>query len=184
LDKSAIDPHIERILLSNSEIISRVKEIAAQVSGDYRGKQLTIVTVLKGSVFFAADLLRFLTIDRDIDFVCTSSYIGANSVSKVQLVADLSSNPKGKNILLVEDIADTGLTLNYLRDNLKERGAASVAVCVLLDKPAARKVAVEIAYRGFTIEDFFVVGYGLDYEEKFRELPYIGVLKQSVYNNK
>jgi hypoxanthine phosphoribosyltransferase len=132
------------------------------------------VAVLKGSVIFFADLVRSLSIDCSVDFIAAASYNGTRSTGTVRLLTDLRSNPAGKDLLLVEDIVDTGCTINFLRHTLAARKPASIRVCALLDKPAARKVPVTVEYTGFTIPDTFVVGYGLDYEEQYRGLPYIG----------
>ena len=168
--------HTEKILLTEKQIRHRVKSLAASISKDYADKELTLVGVLKGSVIFFADLLRHLSVDCSIDFVSISSYKGTASSGVVRILTDLRESPVGKNLLLVEDIVDSGFTLDYLRKNLLTRKPASVRTCVLLDKTDARKRPVEVDYRGFVIPEKFVVGYGLDYEEKYRGLPYIGVL--------
>ena len=165
------------VLLTQNEIRQKVKLIARRISRDYKGKELMIVPVLKGSILFFSDLIRCLDIDCRVDFLSVSSYKGMKSSGKARLLMDLRQNPAGKHILLVEDIVDSGCTLDYLCRNLKSRGPLSVKTCVLLDKPVLRKVPVKIDYKGFTVPDKFVVGYGLDYKEKYRNLPYIGILK-------
>jgi hypoxanthine phosphoribosyltransferase len=168
--------HTDKILLTEKKIQERVRGLAEEISRDYAGKELTVVAILKGSVIFFSDLVRNLDIHCAVDFISVSSYRGTSSSGVVRLITDLREDPVGKHLLLIEDIVDTGSTLEYLRKNLLTRNPASVRVCALLDKPAARKVPVEIDYIGFTVPDAFVVGYGLDYRERFRGLPYIGVL--------
>ena len=170
--------HADRVLISAGRIRRKVRSLAEKVSKDYAGKELTIVSVLKGGVIFFSDLIRHMKINCGVDFVSVSSYRKDRSSGRIRFLADMRENPEGKNILLVEDIADTGLTLSCLKKNLLSRKAASVKTCVLLDKKDARKTPVEINYKGFVIPDKFVVGYGLDYNEEFRGLPYIGVLKK------
>jgi len=170
--------HADRVLLSAGRIRQKVKRLAKSISKDYAGKELTIVAVLKGSVIFFSDLIRHLTVNCGVDFISVSSYRGVKSSGRVSFLADLKEEPAGKNILLVEDIVDSGETLNCLKKNLLTRNAATVKTCVLLDKITARKVPVRVDYRGFIIPDKFVVGYGLDYNEAYRGLPYIGVLEK------
>lgn len=171
---------IERVLISEEELRLRVSELGRQITQDYEGKTLLMVAVLKGSAIFLADLLRFIELPVDYDFVAVSSY-GSSTQSSgvVRLLKDVDSDIKGKDVIIVEDIVDTGWTLrlSYLMENILARGAASVKVCALLDKPSRRMVDIGIDYRGFVIEDHFVVGYGLDYHGKYRNLPYVGVLK-------
>ena len=169
--------HADKILLSAARIKRKVKFLADKISKDYAGKKLTIVPVLKGSVVFFSDLIRHLKINCCVDFIAVSSYRGSKSTGRVRFVSDLRESPEGKNILLVEDIIDSGATLSCLKKNLADRKAASVRTCVLLDKATARKTRVKVDYRGFIIPDEFVVGYGLDFNEEYRGLPYIGILK-------
>ncbi|HOL11975.1 MAG TPA: hypoxanthine phosphoribosyltransferase [Bacillota bacterium] len=166
------------VLISEDEIHKRVKEMALEVSRDYADKDLLMVGVLKGSFVFMADLLRCLECDAAVDFMGTVSY-GASTESsgEVRITKDLEDSVSGRHVLLVEDIVDTGLTLRYLLDTLKTRQPASLKVCTLLDKPARRRTRVNLDYYGFIIPNVFVVGYGLDYGEKYRGLPYVGVLK-------
>ncbi|MGZ8562293.1 MAG: hypoxanthine phosphoribosyltransferase, partial [Candidatus Limnocylindria bacterium] len=161
---------------------ARVAELGAQLAADYAGRDPVLVSVLKGSIIFLADLVRAMPIPLSIDLMEVSSY-GASTESsgQVRILKDLSSSITGREVVVVEDIIDTGLTLNYLLRYLHDKGPASIRICCLLDKPARRLAEIEIDYRGFTIPDRFVIGYGLDYGERYRNLPYIGVLRPSVY---
>jgi hypoxanthine phosphoribosyltransferase len=173
---------VEKILISNEEIASRIKELGAQISEEYRGKDLMLIGVLKGSVLFMADLIREIKIHCTMDFMAVSSYGGGTeSTGVVRILKDLDSNIANRNILIVEDIIDTGTTLKYLIENLRSRKPESIKICCLLDKPDRRKVKLDIDYTGFAIPDAFVIGYGLDYAERYRNLPFIGVLKKEVY---
>ncbi|KAB2953289.1 hypoxanthine phosphoribosyltransferase [Heliorestis acidaminivorans] len=175
---------IDRILLSEEELQAKVKELGAQISADYEGKDLLVVGILKGALVFMADLIRAIKIPVTIDFMAVSSYgQGAKSSGAVRILKDLDKAVEDRHILIVEDIVDTGLTLNYLIDNLKSRGAASVKTCTILDKPNRRTIPIEPDYNGFTIPDEFVVGYGLDYAEKYRHFPFVAVLKREVYES-
>ncbi len=175
---------VAKVLLTAEQIAARVAEMGAQISRDYEGKDLMLVCILKGANIFLADLCRHITIPLSYDFVAVSSY-GADTKSSgvVRILKDLDESVESKHILVIEDIVDTGLTLrlSYLLENLRSRRAASVKICTLLDKPARRRVEVPVDYSGFTIEDQFVIGYGLDYAGKYRNLPYVGVLKPEVY---
>lgn len=168
------------VLISQAELEKRVKELAAQISKDYEGRDLLLIGVLKGSFMFLADLLRNLSPSTAVDFMGTSSY-GASTQSsgEVRITKDLEHSPAGRHVLLVEDIVDTGLTLRYLVDTLRARQPASLKICALLDKPARRKVRIGLDYYGFIIPNAFVVGYGLDYAEKYRGLPYVGVIEET-----
>ncbi len=159
-------------ILTSSEIAERVKQLGSEITTDYKGKQLLVVGVLKGAVIFLSDLIRSIDLSVEIDFMAVSSY-GASTKSSgiVKILKDLDTDIKGKDVLLVDDILDTGLTLNYLLRLLREREPASCEACVLLDKPERRKVDVKVKYIGFSIPDLFVVGYGLDYAGKYRNLP-------------
>jgi len=173
---------IEEVLLGEEEIRARVAALGQQISRDYAGKEIILVCILKGAVTFMADLARAITIPAYFDFMAVSSYGSATETSGVvRILKDLDRSIEGKNILVVEDIIDTGLTLNYLMKNLQERKPASLKVCALLDKPKNRRVDVTIDYSGFVIPDKFVVGYGLDYAGRYRNLPYVSVLKPEVY---
>ena len=171
-------PVLDRILISQEQLKERVAELGRQISQDYKGKQPLLVGILRGSIMFYADLLREISIDCTMDFMCLSSYHGVSSTGEVRTMLDLRESIKGRHIVIVEDIVDTGLTLDYLMKSLTHRGAASIEICCLLDKPANRKVEVHPKYIGFQIENEFVIGYGLDYNELYRNLPYIGVFKK------
>ncbi len=173
---------ILKVLLSEEEIQQRVSEIGKQISNDYKGKKLLLVSILKGSIVFMADLMRSIEIPAQIDFMAVSSYgSGVKTSGVVKIIKDLDINLKGYDILIVEDILDSGMTLSYLIELLKTRNPNSVEICTLLDKPERHKVEVALKYKGFTVPDEFVVGYGLDYDENYRNLPYIGVVKPEVY---
>lgn len=173
---------IKSILYSEEELAARIKELGAQISKDFEGKNLILVSVLKGSVVFMADLMRAVTIPAEIDFMCVSSYgKGSKTSGVVRIIKDLDNDLTGKDILLVEDILDSGVTLNYLREMLLHRNPNSIHICTLLDKPARRKADIYADYSGFEVPDEFIVGYGLDYAEKYRNIPYIGVLKPEIY---
>ena len=165
-------------MLSQEEIAARVRELGSQITRDYQGKNLVLVCVLKGSFVFAADIARAIDLPLRVDFLGVRSYgEGTESSGVVQITQDLSRPIEHEDVLLVEDIVDTGLTIAHLMDLLRTRAPASVKVCALLHKPARARVQVHIDYLGFTIEDLFVVGYGLDFAQRYRNLPYIGVLK-------
>ena len=173
---------ILRVLISKEALSQKVQEIGAQISKDYEGKNLMMVSVLKGSVVFMADLMRAVTVPAEIDFMSVSSYgTGAKTSGVVKIIKDLDIELAGRDLLIVEDILDSGLTLSYIKKILMERGPRSIKICTLLDKPERRKADVFADYSGFEVPDEFVVGYGLDFAEKYRNLPYIGVLKPSVY---
>ena len=173
---------IERVLISNEEIQKRLDELAAQVNADYAGKDLLMVCILKGAVTVFADMLRRIEIPCAIDFMAISSY-GSSTKSSgvVRILKDLDHGIEGKDVLIVEDILDTGVTLSKLVPMLKMRNPNSVKICTILDKPSRRKADIQPDYEGFQVPDEFVVGYGLDYDEKYRNLPYVGVLKPEIY---
>lgn len=173
---------IDRILLSKEELDEAVKRLGRQVSEDYRERNLLLVSVLKGSVVFMADLMRAIDIPCRIDFMCVSSYgSGTKTSGTVRILKDLDIDIEGYDLLLVEDILDSGKTLSYITEILLARNPKSIRICTLLDKPDRRQVDLTAEYTGYTIPDEFVVGYGLDYDEKYRNLPFVGVLKRSVY---
>lgn len=175
---------IKKVLLDEETIQKRVKELADQISEDYKDEGVMFIGILKGSIAFMADLMKNMSIDVQIDFMAVSSYgASTKSTGVVRILKDLDADIKDKNILIIEDIIDTGTTLKYLVGYLKSRGPKSIKICSLLDKPARRKADVKADYMGFTIPDEFVVGYGLDYAESYRGLPYIGILKEEVYKN-
>ncbi len=166
------------VLLAEEEIDRRIQEIGDQISRDYAGKQVHLVCVLKGGSFFMCELAKRITVPVSIDFMSVSSYGGdTESSGVVRIVKDLDEPLKDKHVIVVEDIVDSGRTLSYLLDMLRSRGAADVSLCTLLDKPDRRVVDVKVDYTGFEIPDEFVVGYGLDYDQKYRNLPYIGMVK-------
>jgi hypoxanthine phosphoribosyltransferase len=167
-----------QILISTEQLARRVQELAREIEADYRGQELLVVGVLKGSVLFLADLIRRLDLPLEVDFMAVASYGAATKSSGVvRVLKDLEGPVVGRHLLLVEDIVDTGLTLRYLLDLLAARGPASLRTCVLLDKREQRRVSVPVDYCGFVIPSVFVVGYGLDYAEKYRQLPFIAVLE-------
>ena len=172
-----------QILLSEEQLKTKVSEMAAKISEDYKDKKLLLVGILKGSMVFMADLMRFLDINAKIDFMSVSSY-GSSTVSsgQVRIIMDLKSPVEDYDILLVEDILDSGATLSYLKEVLLARQPRSIRIATLLDKPARRKADISADYRGFEIPDEFVVGYGLDFNEDYRNLPFIGVLKPEAYS--
>ena len=177
---------IAKTLLSEEAIQNRVKEMGAQIAKDFDGKYPIMVCILKGAVMFYADLLRATPIQLSMDFMAVSSYGNkTKSSGEVEIKKDLSSTIEGRHVIIIEDIIDSGFTLNYLRRVLSARGAASISICTLLDKPSRRAPGIDLKsdYSGFEVGDEFVVGYGLDYAEKYRNLPYIGVLKPEIYEN-
>jgi len=174
---SKVEGEKVEVLLTEEQLRARITEMAAAITRDYAGKPLKLVGVLKGSFVFMADLARAIDLPVKVDFIGTSSYQGTKSSGVVRITNDLSWPIAGEHVLLVEDIVDTGLTMKYLLSNLETRRPASVKVCALLQKPSRAKVEVPIAYKGFEIPDAFVVGYGLDWDGRLRNLPYIGVLK-------
>lgn len=173
---------IAQVLISEQEIQQRVSEIGAAISRDYAGRDLLVVGVLKGVLFFMADLLRHITIPVEVDFIAVSSYSTEIRHEKgyVRLLKDLDVPLTGRHVLFVEDVIDTGLTLSYLLRNLQTREPASLEVCVLFNKPVRRLIDIPLKYKGFDLPDRFVAGYGLDYREKYRNLPFVGVLKPQV----
>ncbi len=175
---------ILQVLFSQQQLEQRVDEIAQQINRDYADKEILLVSVLRGSFIFMADLARKITRPCRVDFMSVSSYgKGTSSSGQVQITKDLSEDISDMHVIVVEDILDSGNTLSYLLRLLEQRHPASIRLCTLLDKPDRRKVEVAVHYSGFTIPDAFVVGYGLDYAERYRNLPYIGILKPEVYTN-
>lgn len=180
--EGSIHPDVERVLLSPEQIRSRVRELAQEISRDFAGRELHLVCVLRGAAVFLADLLRELTIPASVDYIAISSYGTSRSSSGVvRIVKDLEDPVESRYVLVVEDIIDSGLSLQYLTNLLQNRKVAALEVCALLEKPAARKVECRARYVGFSVADEFVVGYGLDYAQKYRGLPYIGTLRPDVY---
>lgn len=177
-----LEQDIQEILFTEEQLKSRVNEIARQIEADYAGREIMLISVLRGSFIFMADLCRAICLPCTLDFMSVSSYgTGTTSSGQVQITKDLSEDITGRHVIVVEDILDSGNTLSYLLNILEHRHPASVRLCTLLDKPERRTKPVDLHYRGFTIPDAFVVGYGLDYAEKYRNLPYIGILKPEVY---
>ncbi len=174
---------VDHVLISEEQLHQRIAELGAQISADYGDSYPALICVLKGGYMFLADLSRALTIRHSVDFMAVSSYGNATESSGVvRILKDLDSDISGRPILIVEDIIDTGHTLAYLLDNLRVRGPASLRICTLLSKPSRRQVDLKIDYVGFEIPNEFVIGYGLDYAEVYRDMPFIGVLKREVYS--
>ena len=172
---------IEKVLISAEEIERHVAEVGMKISEDFAGKDPIFVGVLKGCFIFMADLMRHVSIHCSVDFMAVSSYAGTTSTGAVKILKDLKSDIEGRHLILVEDILDSGVTLNYLKNYLLVRKPASITVATLMDKPARRKADIYADYSCFEVPDAFVVGYGLDYNERYRNLPYIGVLKPEIY---
>lgn len=178
----SMNDDILRVLYSEEELEAKCAELGAQISKDYEGKNLLLVSVLKGAVVFMTDLMRHITVSCSIDFMVVSSYgSGVKTSGVVKIVKDLDADLAGKDLLIVEDILDTGMTLHYLKQLLQDRNPNSIRIATLLDKPERRRAAVRADYVGYQVPDEFVVGYGLDYDEKYRNLPYVGILKPEVY---
>jgi hypoxanthine phosphoribosyltransferase len=181
-EEKRMNNDIERVLYSKDDINRRMDELANQLTAEYKDQRPLIVSVMTGAVLFTVDMIKRMDIMAKLDFIDVSSYYGGtSSTGKVKLVQDLKSDVRGRSILIMEDIVDTGHTLKYLIDLLKERGAKSVKVCTLLDKPEGRQVEVKADYVGFNVPNEFLVGYGLDYQGYYRNLPYVGILKPAVY---
>ncbi len=182
MNMSVMDQDIERILFDQETLEARIAEMGAQITRDYAGRAPMLISVLRGSYIFMADLTRHIDLPCTVDFMAISSYgTGTSSSGQVRIIKDLTDDVENRDILVVEDVLDSGNTLSYLLKLLKARKPASLRLCTLLDKPSRRIKEVDVEYTGFTIPDEFVVGYGLDYAEKYRNLPYIGVLKPCVY---
>jgi hypoxanthine phosphoribosyltransferase len=176
------DPAIGETLVSSEELQRRIAELGATITRDYEGKDLILVGVLKGAVLFLADLMRHIDVPCEIDFMAVSSYGSqTDSSGVVRILKDLDAPIQDRDVLIVEDIIDSGLTLSWLVGNLKSRSPASVEICAMLRKPSSSQMDVEVAYTGFDVPDEFVVGYGLDYAERYRNLPFIGTLAPEVY---
>ena len=178
-----MDADVERVLISEEEIKQRVAELGAAISADMAGKEPVFIGVLKGSFIFMADLVRAVSLHSEVDFMQVSSYgAGTTTTGAVKIVQDLSHSIEGKDVVIVEDILDSGITLHYLSELLWGRKPASLRIVTLTDKPERRQADVKADYIGFTVPDAFLVGYGLDYDQKYRHLPYIGILKPEIYN--
>ena len=176
-----MEKEIQEILLTEEQIKTRIAELGKELTADYAGKDPIIVGVLKGVVVFYADMIREIKTHCEMDFMWISSYAGTNSTGKMEVKRDIASDIKGRHVLILEDIYDTGNSLDFTYRHLLTREPASLKICTLLDKPSRREKAVEADLSGFVVPDEFVVGYGLDYDEKYRNLPYVGVLKPEVY---
>ena len=173
---------VEKVLLSEEQLSQKIAELGEEISKDYQGKEIVAICVLKGAILFMADLAMAVKVPMALDFMAVSSYGNGTSTSgTVRILKDLDNSIEGKHVLVVEDIIDSGVTLKYLLKNLKSRKPASIKLCTLLNKPERRRVEVDIDYCGFTVPDYFLVGYGLDYAEKYRNLPFIGILKPAIY---
>ncbi|MGM0441240.1 MAG: hypoxanthine phosphoribosyltransferase [Elusimicrobiota bacterium] len=180
--KDNVNKDIREVLIDEKVIDDKVRELAEEINRDFAGKNPVLISILKGSVVFLSDLLKYVTIESSIDFIAVSSYEGdTESSGVVKLVMDLRESIEDRHVIIVEDIIDTGLTMAYLRDNFLTRKPASFNICSLLYKPENNEVNIDIDYMGFEIPDKFVVGYGLDYREKYRNLPYLGTLKPEIY---
>ena len=174
---------LEKILFTEEEIKEAAKRLAAKINEDYAGQEVIFVGLLKGSVQFMADLLKYVELKCTIDFMCVSSYgNGTKSTGRVNIIKDLSEPIDDKNVIIIEDIIDSGNTLNFIKRYFSAKNANSVRICTLLDKPSRREVEIDVDYVGFEVPDEFVVGYGLDFREYYRNLPYIGVLKPEIYS--
>lgn len=176
-----MEKDIQSVLISEEELQAKVREIGAKISEDYQGKMPIFVGVLKGCFIFMSDLVRSVSINCSMDFMAVSSYSGTKTTGAVKINKDLSEDICGKDVIIVEDILDSGITLNYLKHYLMVREPASIRIVTLMDKPSRRKADVYADYSCFEVPDAFVVGYGLDYNEKYRNLPYVGILKPEVY---
>ena len=183
MDLSAVGSDVERVIATEEQLHNRINELAAQVDSDYEGKDLLLVGVLKGAIMAMADLTRAMQRHTEMDWMAVSSYgSGTKSSGVVRILKDLDRDITGRNILIVEDIVDSGLTLSWLKSNLESRGAANVEILTILRKPDAAKVEVKVKYVGFDIPSDFVVGYGLDFDEKYRNLSFVGVLAKHMYS--
>ena len=179
--RQSMHDDVERVLITREQIEQRVKELGEEIARDYSDRDPHLVTILKGSIPFIADLIRSMNCQLSLDVMAVASYAGHQSSGAVQLTKDLDTGIEERHVLVVEDIIDTGLTLSYVLGNLRQRAPASVKVVTFLDKPSRRTTPIDVDYVGFTIPDAFVVGYGLDWNQRYRNLPYVGVLKRGVY---
>lgn len=173
---------IEKILINETELKDKVVDLGNQISDDYKGLSPVFITVLRGSIIFLCDLIREVKIPISLDFLSVSSYSGQTHTGVVRIIKDLDENIENRHVILIEDIIDTGLTLNYIVGMLRDRKPASIKVCALLDKKVRRIIDIPIDYKGFEIPDEFVVGYGMDYNQQYRNLPFIGILKEEILN--
>ena len=178
-----LNEDVKKVLISEQQILERCKELGAQISKDYEGKVPVVIGLLKGSVPFMAELIKHISIDCEMEFMAVSSYSGTESMGDVKIVKDLDRSIKGCDVLIVEDIVDTGKTLEKVKELLYSKGAEDVKVVSLLDKPSRRIVDIQADYVGFEIPNEFVIGFGLDFNQRYRNLPYVGVLKEELYKN-
>jgi hypoxanthine phosphoribosyltransferase len=182
LREHVLSKDISRVLISQEEILKRVESLGKQISDDYKDRELLLVGILRGAFVFLADLIRYINDDIETDFIAISSYGSASTTSGVvRILKDLDDDIEGRHVLIVEDILDTGLTLNYLLKNLWSRRPASLEVCSFIVKEGKQSVPIAVKYTGFNVPDTFVVGYGLDFAQKYRNLPYVGILKKHIY---
>ena len=177
-----MDQDIQHVLFTEDQTKARIAELGQEIARDYAGKEPVFVGILKGVVVFFSDMIRAIPLRGMIDFMCVSSYHGTKSTGTLNIKKDLTMDIEGRDVIILEDILDTGLTLSYTVSYLMSKNPNSVKICTLLDKPARRKSNINADYIGFSIDDYFVVGYGLDYDEQYRNLPYIGILKPEVYS--
>jgi hypoxanthine phosphoribosyltransferase len=181
---SVFESDIERVLITEEQIQDKIRDLGAQITADYADRDLLLIGVLKGAFVLMADLSRHIKLPLEFDFMAVSSYGAATQTSGVvRILKDLDHEIAGREVLLVEDIVDSGLTLNYLLKNLRTRKPASLEVCALLQKPEVQRVSIDVRYKGFEIPAVFVVGYGLDYDERYRNLPFVGTLRPEVYSH-
>jgi len=172
----------EKLVFSEADLDKRVKELAERINKDYEGKEIMILCILKGGIIFMSDLSKYITVPMEMDFMAVSSYGNSTKSSGVvRIIKDLERSIEGKDIIIVEDIVDSGLTLSYLKENLMQRNPNSIRICTLLERDSRDKSVIEVEYVGYTVDDGFLVGYGLDYAEKYRNIPYIGILKPEIY---
>lgn len=173
--------NLEKIIFTEDQIKERVAELGAQITKDYDGKEIVAVGILKGAIVFFTDLVREIKLPVQFDFMAVSSYgAGTKTSGTVRLLKDIDTDIENKHVIIIEDIVDSGLTLKYLKENFEHRKAASVKLCVLMDKPSGRQTPITVDYVGFTVPDVFIIGYGVDYAGRYRNLPYIGTLKQGL----
>lgn len=173
--------NLEKIIFTENQIKERVAELGAQITKDYDGKEIVAVGILKGAIVFFTDLVREIKLPVQFDFMAVSSYgAGTKTSGTVRLLKDIDTDIENKHVIIIEDIVDSGLTLKYLKENFEHRKAASVKLCVLMDKPSGRQTPITVDYVGFTVPDVFIIGYGVDYAGRYRNLPYIGTLKQGL----
>lgn len=170
-----------KVVISEEQLQNRIKELAGEISKDYAGRELVLICVMNGSVFFTVDLMKNMNVKTEVDYISVGSYHGTESSGKVNLFRDISTDIENKDVLIIEDILDSGRTLSFLIEHFKAKKPSSLKVCSLLDKPDRRVFDIKLDYTGFEIEDIFIVGYGMDYEQRYRQVKYIGELKPEVY---